>query len=179
MNLIGKNILLRELRNNDMELLNNLINNPEIEHMVVGWSKPVTMSEQNSWFNNLTNDSNIRYAICLQENQNNAIGTAIISKLDWKNRCASFDIKIDPNNHGKGYGTETIKLLLKYSFEELNLHRISVSILDYNTKSQQLFEKNGFILEGRKRQAIFKNNKYNDLLIYSILSEEYLSERNW
>ena len=178
MNLIGKKVLLRELRSEDMELLNNLINNPEIENAVVGWSKPVTMNEQNDWFNNLKNDTSIRYAICNIENEAIAIGTAIIRAIDWKNRSACFDIKINQENSGKGIGTDTITTLLKYCFEELNLNRIAVNILDYNLASQRLFTKCGFQLEGEQRKAIFKNNKYNNLLLYSILREDYFRERN-
>jgi len=106
-------------------------------------------------------------------------GTAIISKIDWKNRSCSIDIKLSRNAQGNGYGTDAVQLLIKYIFEELNMNRIFVNILEYNIQSQGLFEKIGFIKEGIQRKAIFKNGKYNNLIIYSLLKEEYMNEGNW
>lgn len=64
-------------------------------------------------------------------------------------------------------------MVLKYAFEELNMNRIEANILEYNQASIALFEKCGFTMEGRRRKKVFKNNKYNDILEYSILKEEY------
>ena len=71
-----------------------------------------------------------------------------------------------------GYGTETIRLLKKYIFEELNMNRIYLNILEENISSRKLFEKMGFIQEGVQREAVFKNGKYNNLIMYSLLKEE-------
>ena len=105
-------------------------------------------------------------------------GTAAISRIDWKNRRCSIDIKLIQEFQGKGYGNETITLLIKYIFEELNMYRIFVNILECNTRSIELFEKMGFIKEGIQRKAIYKNGQYNNLIMYSLLKEEYLNEGN-
>ena len=178
MNLMGNRVLLRELRETDMALLNKLINDSNIEKYVVGWSKPVTMYEQIEWYKNLKNDSNIRYIISDNNNPDKAYGTAIICNIDNKNRLCSLDIKIDENYQKKGFGKETIKILVDYIFNELNLNRIYSHVLDYNAGSQKIFESNGFIKEGEQRQAVYKNGKYNNLYIYGLIKEDYLSERN-
>lgn len=178
MNLIGKKLILRELKESDMKLLNDMINDSNIENNIVGWSKPVTMAEQISWYQNLKNDLNIRYIISDIDNTESAFGTGIISKIDNKNRSCSIDIKIAKEYQGKGYGKETIAILCDYIFNELNLNRIYVNILEYNKGSQKIFESNGFKKEGEQRQAIYKNGKYNDLFIYGLIKEDYLSDRN-
>ena len=94
----------------------------------------------------------------------NAIGSATIRNIDWKNRTASLDIKLVKNSTSKGYGTDTIQTLLKYCFEEINLNRISANILEYNEASKKLFEKCNFKLEGIQKEAIYKNGKYNSKL---------------
>lgn len=172
MNLIGEKILLRELRETDMPLLNKLINDPNIENYIVGWSKPVSMSEQMLWYQNLKNDSNIRYCIA-DIKDSKPFGTVIISKIDYKNKSCNIDIKIDPKYHGYGIGSETISLITKYAFEELNFNRITAAVLDYNIASQRIFEKNGFIREGVQRKAIYKLGKYNDLYNYGLIKEDY------
>lgn len=177
MNLIGKKIMLRELKEEDMHLLNCLINNPKIEMNVLGWSKPVTMEEQNAWFKKLNSDNNIRYAISDLKGED-VFGTGIISRIDWKNQNCSLDIKISDEYQQKGYGNETISLLIEYAFNELNMHSISIKILDYNFASQKLFEKNGFKKVGVLRKKIYKMGKFNDVFIYDLLKEEYINERN-
>ena len=171
MNLVGNKVTLRALQIEDMKIFNDMINDSEIEKMVVGWSKPVTIDEQEKWFNNLNSDSNIRYAIAVNDY---AIGSATIRNIDWKNRSASFDIKILLEHGGQGYGKESIKLLLDYCFNQLNLNRISVNILEFNEISQKLFRSCGFQQEGVQREAVFKEGKYNSLLIFSILRDEYI-----
>lgn len=178
MNLIGKKVLLREVREGDMEIFNEMINSPTIEANVVGWSKPVTIYEQNEWYKNIQNDSSvIRYSVC-EANEGVLCGTAIISRIDWKNRVCSIDIKLCENAQGKGYGTETIALLKEYIFNELNLNRIEVKILETNIGSQKLFQKSGFVREGVLRRAVYKKGNYINLFLYSYLKEEYLYEGN-
>ena len=173
MNLIGKKVLLRELRKEDMSLLNELINDPLISEMVVGWSKPVTMYNQNKWFESLSCEDNIRYTICSKEE---AIGTAIISNVDLKNKSCSIDIKLSSKCRGQGFGSDVINTLLKYIFNELNMHRVEVEILKYNEISQNLFKKFNFKLEGEKKEAIYKNGTYNSLMIYALLRNEYKND---
>lgn len=171
MNLIGKKVLLRELKESDMSLFNQLINSSEVEMSVVGWSKPVTMSEQLSWFQSLKGENNIRYTIANLEDSE-VYGTLIISKIDWKNRTCGMDIKLSNDARGKGIGTESVSLAIDYIFNELNLNRIGINILDTNIASQKLIEKNGFINEGKLRKAVYKNGQYIDLLVYSLLKED-------
>lgn len=177
MNLIGKKIILRELKENDMQLFNKLMNSSEIEQSVVGWSKPVTMIEQITWFQNIKNYDTIRYTIA-NIDDTEIYGTLIISKLDWKNRSCGLDIKLLSDARGKGIGNESIKLAIDYIFNELNMNRIGINIIDTNIPSKKLFEKNGFVKEGVLREAVFKNGKYNNLFTYSLLKKDYLNERN-
>lgn len=116
--------------------------------------------------------------ISSKENPKISYGTAIISRIDWKNRSSSIDVKLLEEFQGKGYGYETLILLTKYIFEELNMNRIFVNILEYNECSMSLFEKIGFVREGIQRKAIYKNGKYNNLIMYSMLKEEYQNEGN-
>lgn len=179
MNLMGDRVCLRNIEDADKDFLKELLNDEQISKNVVGWSKPISSTEHNLWFNNLKNDLNFRYMIADKLIVEKVYGTAIISKIDWKNRSCSIDIKLSRNAQGNGYGTDAVQLLIKYIFEELNMNRIFVNILEYNIQSQGLFEKIGFIKEGIQRKAIFKNGKYNNLIIYSLLKEEYMNEGNW
>ena len=77
----------------------------------------------------------------------------------------------------KGYASDSLQLLLNYGFCELRLHRIYAIIFGYNEASIKFFEKNGFELEGRHREARFWDGKFHDELVYGILDYEYFNDQ--
>lgn len=90
------------------------------------------------------------------------------------NQSANLHIMIgDVNQQGKGIGTYAVKEILNHAFNNLNLNRVQLGVLHYNEKALKLYEKCGFKFEGRRRQAIYKNGVFADLLIYSILKSEF------
>jgi RimJ/RimL family protein N-acetyltransferase len=82
----------------------------------------------------------------------------------------------DPEFWGKGYGTEAMQLMLCYAFMELNLHRVSLDVFDYNPRALHSYEKAGFKLEGRKRGMLLREGQRWDLIYMGILREEWLAQ---
>ena len=75
---------------------------------------------------------------------------------------------------GKGYGTDMMKLCLRYAFTELNVHRVSLGVHTYNPRALRSYEKAGFQLEGRTRKDILREGKRTDSLWMGILRDEWL-----
>jgi RimJ/RimL family protein N-acetyltransferase len=86
------------------------------------------------------------------------VGIAIGSRADW----------------GKGYGTDAMKIALRFAFHELNLRRVTLTVFEYNPRAIRSYEKVGFKLEGRRRDIILKDGKRWDILFMGILREEWL-----
>lgn len=172
MNLKGEKVYLRAVEKEDMEFLRMMINNPEMEKSVVGWSFPVSKYEQEKWFENqIQNKNNIRYII---EVENEKIGLVTITNIDWKNRKACHGIKLCSDNvRSKGYGTDTVMTIMKYAFEELQLNKLYSTILEYNIASLNLYKKCGWTTDGILRESTFKGNKYVNEIAVSILKKEY------
>lgn len=170
--LIDKEITLRAIEEKDSILLKEMINDPELEYLVLGWSLPVSNSRQLEWIKNLSSNE-LKFIIDVNDT---GIGMASITNLDYKNSTASVNIKIkNSNDKGKGYGTRVIKLLINYCFNELNLNCLTANILEYNIASQKLFEKCGFIKDGILRSRIFKRGCYHNVYSYSLLRDEFLN----
>lgn len=173
MDLRGSKVLLRALEREDLEYLREMANDPDMEKMVIGWSFPISKYEQEKWYEKTVGDkTNLKLAI--QDDKGVLIGMATLGPIDWKNRKAEHGIKLGRNTpKGQGYATDAVMTVMKYAFEELQLNRLEGSMFEYNIASQKLYTKCGWSVEGKARQSIYKNNKYHDEIIVSVLREDY------
>ena len=102
------------------------------------------------------------------------IGFARLFWIEWSNGTGMIQLGIgDPQDRGQGYGSEALRLLLRYAFAELNLHRLTAFIPEYNKGAMRLFEKAGFIEEVRRRQAIHRDGRRWDMVHMGILRREW------
>jgi len=79
---------------------------------------------------------------------------------------------------GKGYGTDMMKLCLQYAFTEMNVHRVSLGLHEYNPRALRSYEKAGFRLEGRTRKDLMREGKRYDSLWMGILRDEWMQMQN-
>lgn len=102
------------------------------------------------------------------------IGCVYLLNIDSINLSADLHIMIGNEEHrGKGVGTFAVSSMVNHAFFNLNLRRLQLDVLEYNQTAQKLYQKIGFVEEGRKRKAVFKNGKYVDEIIMGLLREEY------
>lgn len=73
----------------------------------------------------------------------------------------------------QGYGTDAMRVLLRYAFTELNLHRVSLSVFEYNQRAIRSYEKAGFVYEGRERGRVQRGGQRWDILYMGILRDEW------
>lgn len=105
------------------------------------------------------------------------IGGARLHNIVWEDRRARLAIGIfDRRFWSRGYGTEAIRLLLRYGFDELRLHRIDLRVLDYNTRAIRAYEKCGFVREGVERDSAFVNGQWHSDVVMGILEHEYRAQ---
>jgi RimJ/RimL family protein N-acetyltransferase len=102
------------------------------------------------------------------------VGNIAVFGINWRLRSAEIGILIgDKRYWNKGYGTEAMQVILKHGFETLNLHRMYLRVFQTNPGAIRAYEKAGFIHEGIQRQAEFRNGQYVDVLMMSVLLEEW------
>jgi RimJ/RimL family protein N-acetyltransferase len=106
------------------------------------------------------------------------IGFARLQWVDWMHRVAPVFLGIGaPADRGQGYGQEALDLILRYGFDELGLHRVEAKFGGYNTGAARFFERNGFQLEVRRRQAVARDGQRWDMLQYALLQREWAARR--
>jgi RimJ/RimL family protein N-acetyltransferase len=102
------------------------------------------------------------------------VGFAELTWISWTNASGFIRLGVGaPEDRRKGYGRETISLLLRYAFDELNLYRLTALIPEYNLPVQSLFKGFGFVEEVRRRQALERDSRRWDLLQFGLLADEW------
>ena len=90
-------------------------------------------------------------------------------------RYTEVGLRILKPHRGKGYGSEAIKWGLHFAFRYASLHRVDIAAFSWNTGAVRLYERLGFTLEGRKREAAFRDGKFWDLVELGMLEHEWES----
>ncbi|MEG1781525.1 MAG: GNAT family protein [Clostridium sp.] len=161
MNLYGEKIFLRAIEPSDKTLLLSIINNPETEAMLGGWSFPISLKQQENWIESLPYNQGTLRCIIQPLNEKEGIGTIMLTDIDYKNGNAEVHIKLtDASVRKKGYGTDAVNTIVKYAFEELRLHVVYARVSDINKASEGLFCKCGFTFEGKLQDRVYKNGTY-------------------
>ncbi len=102
------------------------------------------------------------------------IGSVELYVHDWGSRNGWVGIGIgEPEYRGKGYGTEAMQLLLKYAFQGLDLHRVTLNVFAFNPRGIRSYEKAGFRYEGTQREAIHKDDQRWDMIEMGILRDDW------
>lgn len=173
MEIKGKFVTLRAAGKQDMQLVCDMFNDPELENYVVGWAFPLSLEQQNAWFEkNMGDQHNFRFIIETQDD--GAVGIATLTNIDWKNRHATHGIKLSSKEkRTKGIGTDTVMAIERYVFDELGLHRLNSSRFEFNVGSERLYKKCGWKDEGVQRDFVYKNGEWRNLVVMGLLESDY------
>ena len=102
------------------------------------------------------------------------LGTLDLMIPEWAHRDAWIGIGLgDRATWGQGYGTEAMRLLLRFAFVELNLFRVTLSVFAYNPRAIHVYEQLGFVPEGAQRERLRRDGRRYDLLIMGLLRSEW------
>ncbi len=169
---------LREIERRDLNKINNWRNDEKLISYLGAPFRFINYEVDVNWFNNYMANrmENVRCAI-VNDSCDEILGIVSLTSINFQNQSAEFQIMVgDSENQNKGAGTYAVNRMLWHAFNNLNLQRVELCVLADNKRAIHLYEKCGFVYEGRKRKANYKDGKFVDLLIYSILRCEYDEE---
>lgn len=139
---------------------------PAIPRGKAEWKKLLDESAQS--------DRHYYFAIRLVEDDQ-LIGYCELEGILWASRVAFVAIGIGNRDYwGKGYGSEALSLLVDFAFREINLHRLQLTVFDYNTRAIAAYEKLGFQREGNFREFGQRDGRRYDMYLYGLLSREWM-----
>lgn len=130
----------------------------------------MTLEKVKEFINNSFNNVNQHFAIVAENDE--YLGTISLKNISPKNKSAEYAVVVRKKAQGAGVATQATEELLKYAFEELELHKVYLNVLLRNTTAKKFYEKFGFIQEGISKDAIWINGKYETLIWYGIIKKE-------
>jgi RimJ/RimL family protein N-acetyltransferase len=135
---------------------------------------PVTLEAETAWYDEIVTSQNaFQFEIRTLENEH-LIGACSIFDIDYRNRGAELGIVIGEKDYwGKGYGSDAVRSLLRFAFDEANRNRVYLRVFAYNERAIRSYEKCGFQHEGTARQAHFREGHYHDVHMMGILYEDW------
>lgn len=174
--IFGDRVRLRAIERDDLPRYVTWFNDPEVRQNL-NMFLPMSQAEEEKWYEDLLNREPMErpLAIDVKEGDNWVhVGGCGIFSFDKLARSAELGISIgDKSYWDKGYGTDALKTLMRHGFETLNLRRISLQVFESNPRAVNVYERLGFIEEGRLRQSRFIQGRYEDTLIMAILRDEW------
>jgi RimJ/RimL family protein N-acetyltransferase len=106
------------------------------------------------------------------------VGTCALSQLDADNGSALFHITIgEKEAWGRGFGTEAARLMIDHAFGGLGLHRVGLTVFSFNERAIRSYRSVGFVVEGRAREAIWREGRWWDEIAMSILASDWTAMR--
>ena len=171
--LSGNRIYLRPLDLADLETFYKWFNNPELRKFLV-LNYPITKAQEKEFIENTMKDKDSVLLSIVAKKNDTLLGNIGLLKIDKIHRRADLGIALANLTYvSKGFGTEAMKIMIDYGFNELNLHRIELFVHEFNERAINAYKKVGFVEEGRKREAHYYYGKYHDQIIMSILRQEW------
>jgi RimJ/RimL family protein N-acetyltransferase len=151
---------------------------PEIARLTRYSTRPMATQEVERFFQSrLLSTESVAYGIHLRPS-GRLVGLTTFSALDPDNGSVLFHITIGERDAwGHGYGTEATRLMLWLAFEQIGLHRVGLTVFAFNERAIRSYEKAGFRVEGRLREAIARDDTRWDEIQMGILRDEWLAMR--
>jgi RimJ/RimL family protein N-acetyltransferase len=139
---------------------------------------PFSLAMEEKWFEGMLErqgKTDYLFVACLLTD-GRPLGTVGLHGLDLENGNAEFGIAIgEKDEWDKGYGTEALQAICDFGFGALRLERIDLHVYADNTRAQRSYEKAGFRVEGRMRNAHFAEGRHTDVLVMAMLRDEWLA----
>lgn len=172
----GKLVRLRAFEQSDIERSAQFVNDYQtVRTMVNTFLLPSSMDDERQWLSQQSSYTRGEYQFAVETLDGLLIGRCGLTRIDWKNRIGEIGIMIgDSEWRGRGCGTEAVKLLCKFAFEEMNLNKLRLGVFDFNPAGIKCYEKCGFVREGCLRQEVFREGAYHDVYQYGLLASEFV-----
>jgi RimJ/RimL family protein N-acetyltransferase len=175
----GEHVILRAFEREDAERCFRWMNDPSIVRTLKS-RYPIAFQIEMQWLDRAMDPHAAERHFAIERKDDRAhIGNASIHEIDWVSRTAKFGLFIgEPSAWNRGFGSDAIRTLVRFAFEEMNLQKLRIDIFDYNDRAKHVLETQGFVQEGRLRREFYRDGTYHDIVILSTFRDGAPQERD-
>ncbi|BCN32983.1 GNAT family N-acetyltransferase [Anaeromicropila herbilytica] len=138
-----------------------------------GTSEHFTKDQIDKYIDRIIPDDT-RYDYLILNDSKRMVGEVVLNDIDEESKRANLRICLFRKEFfGKGYGSKALHLIIKFAFETLKLHRVELEVFEYNQRAKHCYEKVGFVMEGVKRDGLFYEGKYYNVITMAMLESDY------
>ncbi len=174
LNITGEKVALGPIRRDLLPLYGRWVNDFEVTRTLGIGVRPMTDEAEQAWYEHAATSERDVYFTIYERSTLRPIGTTSLHGPDFHNRTATFGLLIGEKDcWGRGYGTETTRLMLRYGFGSLGLHNIMLMVFSHNERGRRAYIRAGFREIGRRREALRVGGQLVDDIYMDCLATEF------
>lgn len=132
----------------------------------------ITRQSHENWRRSMVDTGKVVQMVICESSTGRGMGAVHIRDIDHQNHKGEFGIFIgEASARGRGIGTRAAKLMIRYGFEELGLHKIFLRVFADNKQAVRSYEKAGFLQEAYLRDEVCIDDRYQDMLLMAVLQD--------
>lgn len=168
----GTKVILMGITKEHTPLIVNWRNNPKVKRNFI-FQETFTNKMHNTWMDTKVKSGEVIQFIIYIRDSSKPIGSVYLRDVDKQKQKAEFGIFIGEDSaRGKGYGGEAARLVCKYGFEQLNLHKIMLRVFAFNKEAVRCYENAGFVQEAYLKDEEKINGRFYDVIYMAMLNTE-------
>jgi RimJ/RimL family protein N-acetyltransferase len=172
-NITGEKVALGPIRRDLLPLYHRWINDFQVTRTLAARLCPMTWEAEEAWFEGASKGDGAAMFTIYERATMRPIGNTGLEEIDYYHRTATFGLMIGEKEcWGKGYGTETTRLMLDYGFTGLGLHNIMLTVYSFNERGVRAYVRAGFREIGRRREAVRLGGEAHDVILMDCLATE-------
>ena len=172
MTLSGERVVLRALEPEDADALWRWHNDP----VVMRWMHdpyPSSLAQVRKELAERAPDGHASLTLMVEDGAGRTIGIVALHGAEPESGAAKLDIYLgEKNSWGQGFATDVMRTVCRYGFDKMRLHRIELSVADGNDAARRVYDKVGFVVEGRRREAFWRDGAWSDETVMGLLVGE-------
>ncbi|GGX46833.1 GNAT family N-acetyltransferase [Streptomyces chartreusis] len=171
--LTGDRTVLRPFTEADAAVMAEIIEDPEVVRFTGEASEEFSLERLRSWYGSRSAQNDRLDLAVTDRATGELVGEVVLYEWDATARSCTFRTLVGPRGRGRGIGTEATRLIVGHGFEQLGLHRIQLEAYGHNPRALRVYEKAGFVVEGVRREADFRDGQWLDWVMMAVLDHEW------
>lgn len=165
-------IYIREMTYEDTDLIVEWRNKDSVRKNFI-YQALFTRESHENWIRTMIETGKVVQMMICERETGRAVGSVYIRDIEPIHQKAEYGIFIGEDDaRGKGYGTAAARLMIKYCFEEMKLHRLFLRVYAENEQAIRSYEKAGFVKEAYLHDDVYVDGRYRDIVLMGIINQQ-------